>query len=588
MIKKIIMFAIIADILLINLTAFAQDGAMWNWVAEPQYTSAVPQKDGFAAVSRAEAAELANGGEKFGLINENGELVVPMEYSWVGISDGDVLAVSKTVYREEGDTDGYNIGTSGEMPIITKEWSVGKDGILTLIKPKLDRSDWTWELFAGKDAIGFRSDDKDSHVGVKNKVTGEIIIPAVYDQITPFSEGYAVARNYDQGMGIIDNKNNIIIPLEYNIWHAFINQQLLGPDEHDELSEMRGNDLTCGISKDGKWGLINRKGEWVIPITYDSLKENTPMGESETGVAQYSGGIAAAKKNGKWGIIDIQGRLITPIEYENAFVDDGFASVMKNGKWGSVDKEGKIIIPFEYDGIRGYSEGRIFVRKSGFWGIVDSDGKSVAPLIYDNIYPFKNGYAVVEKNSKRGLVKLDGSVALPAVYDDIWAGETINMASVKSGDKWGYAKLIETVGEDTKALTKASAIDKKYINMQIGNPNANLSAFLTQIDKNDKNVVPIIKDNRTFLPIRFISETLNGKIDWLPDEQKIIIVKDNKNIELVIGINTATVNGKSVTLDAAPIIENSRTLLPIRFIAETLGCKVEWNSNEKIVTIIEN
>ena len=46
---------------------------------------------------------------------------------------------------------------------------------------------------------------------------------------------------------------------------------------------------------------------------------------------------------------------------------------------------------------------------------------------------------------------------------------------------------------------------------------------------------------------------------------------------MAVGSNISTVNGQQVTLEAAPVVENDRILLPIRFISETLDCKVEWD-----------
>jgi subtilisin family serine protease len=62
---------------------------------------------------------------------------------------------------------------------------------------------------------------------------------------------------------------------------------------------------------------------------------------------------------------------------------------------------------------------------------------------------------------------------------------------------------------------------------------------------------------------------------------------DNVKIVLQINNKTAYVDNKPVELDVAPKIENNRTLVPLRFVAENLGCKVEWNQNTKTITIIK-
>lgn len=65
--------------------------------------------------------------------------------------------------------------------------------------------------------------------------------------------------------------------------------------------------------------------------------------------------------------------------------------------------------------------------------------------------------------------------------------------------------------------------------------------------------------------------------------------KECDNVKIVLQINnkTAYVDDKPVELDVAPKIENNRTLVPLRFVAENLGCKVEWNQNTKTITIIK-
>ena len=59
------------------------------------------------------------------------------------------------------------------------------------------------------------------------------------------------------------------------------------------------------------------------------------------------------------------------------------------------------------------------------------------------------------------------------------------------------------------------------------------------------------------------------------------------NITLQIGNTTATVYGKQTVLDAAPVIINGRTFVPIRFVAESLNCTVDWDAGNKAVTILQ-
>ena len=100
------------------------------------------------------------------------------------------------------------------------------------------------------------------------------------------------------------------------------------------------------------------------------------------------------------------------------------------------------------------------------------------------------------------------------------------------------------------------------------------------------DVAPVIRNDRTMLPIRFIAEALGAEVKWDDETDKVTIIKDGIEIIIFIGSAVAFVNNETVELDSPAFIENSRTYLPIRFVAENLGAEVKWNDAEKTVTII--
>ncbi len=99
---------------------------------------------------------------------------------------------------------------------------------------------------------------------------------------------------------------------------------------------------------------------------------------------------------------------------------------------------------------------------------------------------------------------------------------------------------------------------------------------------------PIIVDGRTLLPVRAVIENLGGNVNWNNDTKEVNITYNENEIVLTINSTQALLNGKVQTLDTAPVIINSRTMLPIRFIAESLGFNIEWNENNKTIIITKN
>lgn len=92
-----------------------------------------------------------------------------------------------------------------------------------------------------------------------------------------------------------------------------------------------------------------------------------------------------------------------------------------------------------------------------------------------------------------------------------------------------------------------------------------------------------IENGRTMVPLRFISEALGEKVDWNA-ETKSVIIGDNKAV-LAIGSKEIDANGKKITIDSPAVIKNSRTFVPLRAISEILGAKVDWDGATKTVSI---
>jgi hypothetical protein len=94
---------------------------------------------------------------------------------------------------------------------------------------------------------------------------------------------------------------------------------------------------------------------------------------------------------------------------------------------------------------------------------------------------------------------------------------------------------------------------------------------------------PVENAGRVYVPLRGIFEQLGASVVY--QNGTINATGDGRNISLHIGSNQATVNGQPQTLDSPPFVQGSRTLVPLRFIAQSLGAAVDWNNNSSTVTI---
>lgn len=122
------------------------------------------------------------------------------------------------------------------------------------------------------------------------------------------------------------------------------------------------------------------------------------------------------------------------------------------------------------------------------------------------------------------------------------------------------------------------------INMWINNPVMTVNGAETEIDPGE-GTTPIIVNERTLVPIRVIIESLGGSVDWNDTDKTTTLTMDGNTIMLVIDSTTAYYNNKAQTIDTAPVIINDRTMLPIRFVAEKFGFSVDWDGGTQKITI---
>lgn len=150
------------------------------------------------------------------------------------------------------------------------------------------------------------------------------------------------------------------------------------------------------------------------------------------------------------------------------------------------------------------------------------------------------------------------------------------------------------VGFDSRTLTfKTVGEGAVKVDVKTANTSSsfNISVCNMSVVVNGREVIfpdqpPYInKNQRTMVPVRFISESLGAKVNWNGKTKTVVIEKDGTTINLTIGQNKATVNGKIVTFDTSAEMKNGRTMVPLRFVSEVMGAKIDWDENTKTVNI---
>ena len=96
---------------------------------------------------------------------------------------------------------------------------------------------------------------------------------------------------------------------------------------------------------------------------------------------------------------------------------------------------------------------------------------------------------------------------------------------------------------------------------------------------------PVMESDRTLVPLRFIFETLNADVDWENDSRTAVVKNEGTTVKFSIDNKVASVNDTPKEMDVPARLIDSKTLVPLRFLSEELGFTVEWDEQNRIAMI---
>ncbi|QIB68781.1 hypothetical protein Ami103574_05350 [Aminipila butyrica] len=360
----------------------------------------------------------------------------------------------------------------------------------------------------------------------------------------------------------------------------------------------------AAVSKGEKWGFIDRTGKEVIALSYEDAND-------------FHNGVAAVELQGKWGIIDKAGSTVLPFEYNWFYEEeDGSFIGQKDQQIFLIDSAGQVTDVKDYLSFYKEAPDRISVRKNinglevkgylddqermltGFkdfdlwpagadfylghrsgnyppeatppndygqkYALLDAAGNNLTGFKYENSGDSGSGFQVLRKNyyTGAGLLNRQGAEVLPTIFEDIlltdggYAFVTVVDPEIGGNGRVGYFKLPEHFQE--KAGQRPITVYLDGVELYFDTP-------------------PVLKNQRTMVPMRKIFETLGAKVEWDNTTKTASATLGNRKIRVSMDSTTASVDGSTVQLDAAPFVQNGTTMVPLRFISESLDAQVAWD-----------
>ncbi len=148
--------------------------------------------------------------------------------------------------------------------------------------------------------------------------------------------------------------------------------------------------------------------------------------------------------------------------------------------------------------------------------------------------------------------------------------------------------VLALLGSALLVPSYAAALSSTTVQLWIDNPSMSVNGVQQPIDV--QGTKPVISAGRTLLPIRAVIEAFGGSIAWEPSTSKITVKLEKNSLDLWLGKPQASLNGTALPVDAAnpavvPVIMNGRTMLPLRFVAESLGIDVQYDDAARKITL---
>ena len=286
-------------------------------------------------------------------------------------------------------------------------------------------------------------------------------------------------------------------------------------ENYDENNNLWYESDVLLVKKDGKYGLINYKGNELLKCEYNSI--TTLKGIKNSLITD---------KDGKLGLVDDIGNIVIPNQYKaikqlgNKY-EEGF--IVQNEKYGVINWDKSVALEAKYDEVKQiYGNGRFVVKQDGKWKIVDTTGNSYLEEKFDDVKSINGENVVIQKNGKYGIMTISGDTKLETKYEDIKFTYADNYIAKLEG-KYG---IVNVAGQTKLDFVYNNLIYRSDVDFYEGSKE-NINSDLIDRDFNVKlnGIVTEINKDLGYMKIR------------INDEYKYYNFKfeEKSNIELLKG-----------------------------------------------------
>ena len=226
------------------------------------------------------------------------------------------------------------------------------------------------------------------------------------------------------------------------------------------------------------------------------------------------------------------------------------------------------------------TEADVAVNNTLTANIVDEDGNKVA--LKSGISNVNISYVVLDKpvDAKVAVsTKTAGNLAQKGEFKVSFTASEIGAYELQTIVTYEQANGVVKYYSGVETITVGNTGFEDIVVMSIGSNEIVVNAETKAID-----AAPIVENNRTFVPFRALAEAFGSEVAYNEATQAVTAELNDTTVVMTIGSATYTVNGVEKTADVAPFINGSRTMVPVRFVAEAFGISVTPTYDENGAT----
>jgi photosystem II stability/assembly factor-like uncharacterized protein len=509
--------------------------------------------------------------------------------SWSTANNGLINVTISSIVSDPFDSNILFASTFGsglyKTTDLGKQWFPVNDGLssLSISSTVVDPKNSQVVLVGTDDGVFKSIDGGKSFQKISNGLSANIIYSLVIDptnsQLLFAGTGKGIFKSTDGGTSW--NEANVgMITDEFGVSVDVLTLAIDPQNSQIIYAGTSNRGIYKSVNAGNLWAPINEGlGDNIPPINAIAID---PRNSSVIYIGTDGSGAFKSENEGvSWEVINnLSAPWVYAICVDSSNSNTIFASFLYKGVFKSIDA-GKTWVDIS-SGLPNKEIRSILIHKSGVIFV----GTQIGP------YKLLTSYTITSSANAGGKITPSGAMAVnngdsktfTLIPDSGFKISDVKVDEVSKGSISSYA-FTNITSNHTIEATFEKEITQTVIVLQVGNLIYSVNGVLNTLDSS-----PVIKNSRTLLPIRAIIESLGGIVGWDSNEKKVTVTLGSTTIELWIGKLIAKINSVDTPIDSTnskvvPEIINGRTMLPLRFVTENLGAKVDWEPSTQTITI---